>query len=65
MEEQDKERKEEEVKKKRGRQKKGEESESETDDITGVSSRTQSKVPLPDPAAQPSKSSLKKRAPNS
>ena len=64
-EEKDKERKEEEVKKKRGRPKKGEESKLETDDITGISSWTRSKVPLPDPAAQPSKSSLKKRAQNS
>ena len=51
----DKEKKEE-VKKTRGRPKKGEESKSETDDITGTLSRTQSEIPLPDPAAQPSKS---------
>ena len=65
IEDQDKERKEEEVKKKRGRPKKGEESKSETDYITGISSRTRSKILLPDPAAQPSKSSLKKRVPTS
>ena len=64
-EEQDKERREEETKRKRGRPRKGEEAKSDTDYTIGISSRTCSKVPLPDLAAQPSKSSLKQRAQNS